>query len=138
MGNRSQYLTPQTKKVVYYSDITPNMDVNPMTRQLALVTNEQDVYNSLLRRVMSSRYEREYETYGGDVRKLLFEPMDPATAMTLQAALEQVCKQESRANISSVAVNPVYGEDSYSITISFTVINNPETITLSTILKRIR
>lgn len=138
MGNRSQYITPQTKKVIYYSDITPNMDVNPMTNALALVVNEQDVYNSLLRRVMSARYEREYETYGGDVRKLLFEPMDPATAMTLQAALEQVCKQETRANIGSVLVAPTYGEDSYNITITFTVINNPETITLSTILRRIR
>ena len=85
MGNRSLVQnTPASKQTIYYSDILDNMDVNPLTGQLALATNGTDVMNSLARLILFGKYDREYEDIGGNIGKMLFEPIDSLTAATIQ------------------------------------------------------
>ena len=84
MGNRSLIQnTPASIQMVYYSDITDNLSVNPLTGQLAVVTNGIDVMNSLARLILFGQYDREYEDIGGNIGKMLFEPIDSLTAATI-------------------------------------------------------
>ena len=62
-------------QMVYYSDILDNLEVNPLTCQLALATNGTDVMNSLARLILMGEFDREYEDIGGNIGKMLFEPI---------------------------------------------------------------
>ena len=125
-------------QMVYYSDLTNNLDVNPLTGQLAVVTNGIDVMNSLARLILFGQYDREYEDIGGNIGKMLFEPIDSLTAATIQQLCIQSCKQEPRAIISSVIVTPYEDQDFYVVTITFSMLNNPQPIVFTQILYRIR
>jgi phage baseplate assembly protein W len=124
--------------MVYYSDITDNMSVNPLTCQLALATNGTDVMNSLARLILMGQYDREYEDIGGNIGKMLFEPVDSLTAATIQQLVIQACKNEPRAIIASILVTPDMDEDYYVVTIVFSMTNNPTPIVFTQILYRIR
>ena len=71
-------------QMVYYSDILDNLEVNPLTCQLALATNGTDVMNSLARLILMGEFDREYKAIGGNIGKMLFEPIDSLTAATIQ------------------------------------------------------
>ena len=109
-------------QMVYYSDILDNLEVNPLTCQLALATNGTDVMNSLARLILMGEFDREYEAIGGNIGKMLFEPIDSLTAATIQQLCIQSCKQEPRAIISSVIVTPYEDQDFYVVTITFTML----------------
>ena len=138
MGNRSLLQNTPVLQVAYYSDITDNLTVNPLTGQLAVVTNAQDVMNSLARLILFGLYDREYESIGGNIGKMLFEPIDSLTAATIQQLVIQACVNEPRAVIVSVLVTPYESQDLYVVTITFTMVNNPQPIVFTQILKRIR
>ena len=139
MGNRSLVQnTPASKQTIYYSDILDNMDVNPLTGQLALATNGTDVMNSLARLILFGKYDREYEDIGGNIGKMLFEPVDSLTAATIQQLVIQSCQSEPRAIISSVVVVPYELQDYYIVTITFSMKNNTQPFVLTQILYRIR
>ena len=124
--------------MIYYSDLTDDLDVNPLTCQLALVTNAEDVMNSLARLILFGRYDREYEDIGGNIGKMLFEPIDSLTAATIQQLVIQSCKHEPRAIIGSIIVTPNVDQDYYVVTITFSMKNNPQPVVFTTILRRIR
>ena len=139
MGNRSLVQnTPASKQTIYYSDILDNMDVNPLTGQLALATNGTDVMNSLARLILFGKYDREYEDIGGNIGKMLFEPVDSLTAATIQQLVIQSCQSEPRAIISSVVVVPYESQDYYIVTITFSMKNNTQPFVLTQILYRLR
>ena len=80
-------------QMVYYSDILDNLEVNPLTCQLALATNGVDVMNSLARLILMGEFDREYEDIGGNIGKMLFEPVelphrrdDPTTMYSVMQA----------------------------------------------------
>ena len=112
-------------QMIYYSDLLDNLDVNPLTCQLALATNGTDVMNSLARLILFGRYDREYEDIGGNIGKMLFEPIDSLTAATIQQLVVQSCKNEPRAIMNSVIVMPNPDQDYYVVTITFRMVNNP-------------
>ena len=139
MGNRSLVQnTPASKQTIYYSDILDNMDVNPLTGQLALATNGTDVMNSLARLILFGKYDREYEDIGGNIGKMLFEPIDSLIAATIQQLVIQSCQSEPRAIISSVVVVPYESQDYYIVTITFSMKNNTQPFVLTQILYRLR
>ena len=125
-------------QMIYYSDILDNMDVNPLTGQLALATNGTDVMNSLARLILFGKYDREYEDIGGNIGKMLFEPVDSLTAATIQQLVIQSCQSEPRAIISSVVVVPYESQDYYIVTITFSMKNNTQPFVLTQILYRLR
>jgi len=124
--------------MVYYNDITDNLSVNPLTGQLALVTNGQDVMNSLARIILFGLYDREYDDLGGNIDKMLVEPIDTRTAATIQQLVIQACTREPRAVIASVVVTPYEDQDLYVVTITFSMTNNPTPLVFTQILYRIR
>ena len=125
-------------QMVYYSDILDNLEVNPLTCQLALATNGTDVMNSLARLILMGEFDREYEAIGGNIGKMLFEPIDSLVAATIQQLVVQSCKHEPRAIIGSIIVTPNVDQDYYVVTITFSLLNNPAPVVFTQILYRIR
>jgi phage baseplate assembly protein W len=125
---------------MFYSDFTSNFSVNPLTEQLAIVTNEQDVIDSIQRLSRLAPFEREYENIGGGViNQLLFEPISQATATALRGAImNTISTYEPRATVQEIVVNAFLSERTYVVNITFSMINNPNPITFQMILKKIR
>ena len=137
---RSDRYTSLTNKSVYYSDFSNNLDVNPATGFLAKITNENSVKNSIKNIVSTINGERFYQsTIGSKISVLLFEPIDGPTTIALDNAIrEAIQNNEPRATIKSLEIYPDYDNNSYVITIIFTIINIPEDISFNFILNRVR
>lgn len=140
MGNRSGIIGQNVNNTIFYRDITMNLDINPMTKQLAVLTNEQAVIESIKTLIQIAPFEREYENVGGGiVNKLLFEPLDTATSLVLQNAIKNTIENyEPRATLQTVIVNPLYDRNAYLINIAFTMNNIQTPISFEMILERLR
>jgi len=126
-------------KEVRYSDIYTNLSINPGSGQLARLTNETAVARSIRNLVLTEPGERRFSDLGARIRSILFEPMDSITANALKSLIESVIENnEPRANLIDVAVKPNELEQTYTVTIVFSIINIAEPITLSLTLERIR
>jgi phage baseplate assembly protein W len=123
-----------------YSDVPINFDKNPITGNLAKVTNEQAVKGSIVQIVLAMRGEwPHYGNLGSNVYRSLFEPVDAITAEAIKTTIHQALNaNEPRAKIERVQVETMRGQDGYNITVWFYLINSTDQYSVSTILKRIR
>lgn len=128
------------RKVEYFSDFMNNLDISYYGKQLAKVTNEKSVSQSIKNLVLTDLGERPFQpNLGSQVYSLLFEPNFSEN----YDLLEKIIKNCIQANEPRAIVQEVYfpeqsDENSFEITIVYNVINNPEPINLSLILKRVR
>ena len=131
-------IVQRTKPVEYFSDFLNNMDVHPVNKSLGRVINEEAVKQSLKNLILTNSGERLFQpTIGSDVYKSLFEPNDIITAENITYHITSTIKyNEPRVILLNVIVNP----DNYSfyVNIVFSLINNPRTINLNLILRRVR
>ena len=149
---RADSFTNIKKKQEYFSDFLNSFAKTPIGDQLGRVTNEQSVNQSLRNLIKTNLGERLFQPrVGSDVYASMFEPNDILLVETLKFNIENTIKiNESRVNLLSVDVTSVVNqltkasknigmdENTVTIKIVYTLINNPEPITLTTTLKRIR
>lgn len=149
---RADSFTNLKKKQEYFSDFLNSFAKTPIGDQLGRVTNEQSVNQSLKNLIRTNLGERLFQPrVGSDVYASMFEPNDILLVETLKFNIENTIKiNESRVNLLSVDVTSVVNqltkasknigmdENTVTIKIVYTLINNPEPITLTTTLKRIR
>lgn len=149
---RADSFTNLKKKPEYFSDFLNSFAKTPIGDQLGRVTNEQSVNQSLKNLIRTNLGERLFQPrVGSDVYASMFEPNDILLVETIKFNIENTIKiNESRVNLLSVDVTSVVNqltkasknigmdENTVTIKIVYTLINNPEPITLTTTLKRIR
>lgn len=149
---RADSFTNLKKKQEYFSDFLNSFAKTPIGDQLGRVTNEQSVNQSLRNLIKTNLGERLFQPrVGSDVYASMFEPNDILLVETIKFNIENTIKiNESRVNLLSVDVTSVVNqltkasknigmdENTVTIKIVYTLINNPEPITLTTTLKRIR
>jgi phage baseplate assembly protein W len=137
---RSDKFTAEAKKLVYYSDFMTNLDFHPLTGDLARVTNEEAVKQSIRQLVLTSVTERPYEPFvGSKLYSLLFDPMDSQTTNLIKSTIESTLENnEPRAKPVRVVVQANEGQNLYNVTVIFSIINSQNEVTLNLILKRVR
>ena len=82
-------LTPLRKKLSIYSDLRKDMEVNPITNDLALKTDEESVKESLKNLIPTNKGERLFQpNLGSDVVKSLFDNMTPASIKVLETSIK--------------------------------------------------
>lgn len=131
--------TPLQTRV--YSDFNIDFLPNPMTGDLTKVTGVNSIVQSIMNLVSTNHYERPFHPeIGGNVRKLLFELIDPVTANLLSKEIQDVLANfEPRAQILNVIVQTNNAQDGYNVTIVFTVAGGISTpISIQTFLQRLR
>jgi hypothetical protein len=125
---------------IYFSDFLFDLNKNPHTKDLARVTNEQAVINSIKKIIKTNNYEVPYNPFfGANIYHYLFENFTPTTELELKNEIRFAIENfEPRANLIDVVVNGNPDGNSMDITITFSIINNPTPITVTTTLVRIR
>lgn len=137
---RSDIYTPTYKQQERYSDFLLSFDKNPQTGNLAKVTNEESVKQSLKILILTSLGERFYSPFtGSKLKASLFDPVDPVTADIIKTTIFQcVQTNEPRVNLLEVVVADDYDNNRYVVNIVFNLINIPDVLQLDLILKRAR
>lgn len=123
-----------------YSDLDLNFNIHPQKKDINKLVDDAAVIGSIKNLLSTINYERPFQPeIGSNIRKLLFEPMDKITAISIEREIRQtVINFEPRVSIDELIVNPDYDNNSYFITMSFYILNRTEPITIEFFLKRDR
>jgi phage baseplate assembly protein W len=137
---RADKYTQTQKKQEYFSDFLNNFDKHPITSTLARITNEDSITQSIRNIVLTNLGERVFEpNIGSDIKRALFEPNDTITAENIILFVKSTIKQnEPRALVNNVFVYPSPDDNSFTVNVVYSVINNPVTTSLNLILRRVR
>lgn len=123
-----------------YSDFYNNFNKNFGTKDLARITNEDSIINSLKNLIQTRKGERPFfPEFGCNISGLLFENFSRFTTDSIETEIKTAV-ENFEPRIKTIRVNAVESQDNHSIELQifFTTINNPENISISFLLSRIR
>ena len=124
-----------------YKDLNLNFTRNPVTGDVATVTDVNAVKRSIRNLLLTNHYERPFHPeIGSDIPALLFENFGPITGNQLSRNIEEmILNFEPRARVEPVECFPVPDSNRYDVRIYFYVENLPtELIEFQTILESVR
>jgi phage baseplate assembly protein W len=127
-------------KARLYKDFDLSFTKNAITGDLNKKIDAKAVKQSMYTLVQTQMYERPFHPeIGSDILMMLFEPMTPFTAGSIEKRLETLfLNYEKRVKIDEVLVEPLYDLNEYKVKIYFEVIglNEPQELELN--LERLR
>lgn len=111
-----------------FKDISPTFDKNFVTNDIIVTKDFAAIKNSIKNLLLTAPGERFFNpNIGSRISRLLFEPVDPFTANSLQTEIiETIEKFEPRVSLNEVSVVATSDEQGYDVTVDFTVIGLPE------------
>lgn len=131
--------SPLTNKVIY-SDLLMSFDQHPITDDVALLTNEMSVRQSIRTLILTDTGERLMQpNLGGNIRKMLFENYTPQTIVTAESRIRNLINEEEpRALLRDVIISSLEDRNSVSIQIIYSTVNRTEPVSMEVVLERVR
>ena len=128
------------KESVRFSDIDLNFDLNPITKDINTLKNEEAVKRSVRNIVLTNFGEKKFQPFfGGDVISQLFENITPFTAFEMEKAISKsIINNEPRVESLAVKANTNNDTNSVNVTVRFTLKNSQQPVILSFTLERTR
>jgi phage baseplate assembly protein W len=128
------------KESVRFSDIDLNFDMNPITKDINTLKNEEAVKRSIRNIVLTNFGEKKFQPFfGGDVISQLFESITPFTAFEMEKAISKsIINNEPRVESLAVKANTNNDTNSVNVTVRFTLKNSQQPVILSFTLERTR
>lgn len=138
--SRAETTIATGKKTEFFSDFMTSFAKTPVGDQLAKVTNERSINQSLKNIILTDTGERLFQpNFGSNVRALLFENTVESNLSTIEFYIKQsIENNEKRINLLGVSVDTSENESELIISVVYNTINNPEPILFTYILKRVR
>lgn len=123
-----------------HSDFLNDLVPHPVTGDIVRYVNENAVSRSIRNLIITNRGERLYQPdIGGDIYKMLFEPMSVGIGELLSSMIQRtISDYEPRAKVLSVDVVPDYDKNSYTVTVTYLLINRQSPVVLNVTLTRVR
>lgn len=151
MVSRADTFTSTKKKFQYFSDFLNNFDKCPLGPELARVTNEKAVTQSIKNLIFTNFGERPFQpNVGCNITGSLFELAGvPLRNFLVDSITATILTYEPRAILENVVVQDLDNATYYTqpasseknaleVTIVYSLINNPTPITISVLLRRLR
>src|SRR6056300_244093 len=109
---------PTAKKTIY-ADLFNNMDIHPISDDIALKTNENAIKQSIRNLLLTDRGERPfYPNLGSDIRALLFENFTPQTLIVLKQKIRETIENfEPRCSIVDIVLAASEDMNTVNVTI---------------------
>ena len=123
-----------------YSDFYNSFSKNFGTKDLARLTNEDSIINSLKNIILTRKGERPFfPEFGCNISGLLFENFSKFTTDAIETEIKTAV-ENFEPRIKTINVKAIEFPDNHSIELQlfFNTINNPENISISLFLSRIR
>lgn len=123
-----------------YSDFDHTFLPHPFTSQISRVVDVDAVKQSLRNLILTNKYERlRNPDFGGNIRRYLFEPYMPTTAIEIKQEIEDMIDRfEKRVRVIEVDVQDDIERNAISITIIFGIRQATENQRLDLTLYRVR
>ena len=123
-----------------FRDLDLNFNIHPVKKDITKHVGDMAVINSVRNLLSTNHYEKPFRPeIGGNIRSLLFENLDTVTSTLLQKEILRIVETfEPRASVEELVVQPSYENNSFSVTIRFSIINRTEPVTISFLLERLR
>ena len=139
MATRADTLTSTSKKQEYFSDFLDSFSLTPIGNDLGRVINEAAVTQSIKNLIYTNLGERLFQpNIGSNIKNSLFEFNDAINSQNIVFNIQNTIKyNEPRCNLISVIANPA-DDYTFLVNITYSLINNPEPITINMILQRVR
>ena len=121
-----------------YTDL--DFFANPITKDILKKIDEEAIAASIGNILQTSHYERLFNpAFGCNLKKYLFEPIDDITTNNIrEEIIKSITNFETRVQLLDTVVEPNYDENGYTISIKFFIRNDPNPVTISFFLERIR
>jgi len=115
---------PLERISVGFRDISLSLKINPLTRDLSALKNEQAIARSVQNLVLTIRGEKFFEpSIGTIVNALLFESIDIFTARQIETQITEVINQfEPRVELIETVVTPDYDEGAMDVKITYLIV----------------
>lgn len=138
--SKQDRFTQTDRKQQIYSDFLTDLNPHPVSGDIVRFVNENAVIRSIKNLLQTNTGERLYQPkIGSDLTKLLFEPMNSATAETISTAVSStIANYEPRARVIDIKVTPLYEDNAYNVSIVFMVINKQDPVSFNVTLTRVR
>jgi len=132
--------TPVSKKPNLYSDFNKDLRISPISKDIALLKDEDAVKESIRNLILTDPGERLMQPFiGGGIRGLLFENITPGVLKTIETRCKTTIETyEPRAEIIDVTASSIYDDNTVRVSIQFYIKNVDRPIALDVILERIR
>jgi phage baseplate assembly protein W len=123
-----------------YSDFTHTFLPHPNTGQITRRTNVEAVRSSIRNLVLTNKYERlRNPTFGGNVRRFLFEPFIAGTAPEIELNIKSLIETyEPRAKVISVKAIPQEDQNAMIVNIQFYITISEQEQEMNLTLYRVR
>lgn len=123
-----------------YTDIDLNFTKHPVTGDIAKKKDISAISASLYNLFNTSNYERLFQPdLGSSLKQVLFEPIDGMTSTLITDLIKNAIGNfEPRVKLEDLVVEPFPEENGYKVFLTFFMVNDPEPITISLFLERIR
>ena len=142
--NDAQGVNNSPRSTYIYKDLSLYFTPSPVSRDVTMVTDVQDIKRSVRNLVLTNRFEKPFHPeVASHVRDLLFEPFSPVTINLLRNRIETVLENyEPRVTLTDVEVeDPDFqrmDNNELNVRIFFTLKNDPEIQTVDVLLERVR
>jgi phage baseplate assembly protein W len=137
---RADAISQTQKKLDVYSDFSDNFIKHPITNELIVLKNEDSVRQAFKNLILTNIDERPFNPFfGSNVNRSLFDPFGPFLVEDITRYINLAAKQfESRIQVLNVTITDQSDKNAIGINVVFSLINNPEPISLSLFVKRVR
>ena len=104
--NDAQGVNNSPRSTYIYKDLSLYFTPNPVSGDVTMVTDVQDIKRSVRNLVLTNRFEKPFHPeVASHVRDLLFEPFSPVTINLLRNTIETVLENyEPRVTLTDVEV----------------------------------
>ena len=121
-----------------FKDIAMAFGKNPFTDDINAVKNDNSIKSAIKNLVLTTPGEKPFQPLvGSRVNDLLFEPLDPFTADSLQEEIINTINQyEPRVALTEVSVQPIWDDNAIGIDVEYQIVGQPVVENISFVLKR--
>ena len=123
-----------------YKDLDLAFIPHPIRKDVNKKTGYNAVIQSVKNLVLLAHYEKPFHPeIGSNIRKMLFEPLDPISATIIAREIEDVINNfEPRVDLKDVIVQENIDGNGYDVTVEFFLLNLEEPIIVDLFLERLR
>ncbi len=126
------------KKSRSFKDLSINLLLNPFTKDVSAVQNDNAIKQSIKNLVLTAPGEKPFQpNIGSRVRQLLFEPLDAFTADTVRDEIINTINQyEPRVQLVNVQATPVFSGNKLNVYVEYRIVGLPIVETIEFVLQR--
>ena len=115
---------PLERISIGYKDLSMTFKQNPLNNDLIVLRNENAIARSIRNIILTIPGEKFFnEDFGSNVSKLLFDNLDPLTALEIKEQITfSIVNYEPRADLLQVDVTPDYDDGEFDVVITYKIV----------------